>query len=400
MTFRHWAASAASVFAALVLAGCQSDSGMSTQKEFVGSEKCSTCHKKEYDTWKDTYHSKMVRSLKDGLLKDAGDNWAKDSKGNAGPTKGNIDGNAYGQNDVQYVIGSLWKQRYIVKNPGTGNHQFLDKQWNRYLKVWEPYGQKNDWETQCATCHSTGYKVVSYDPANPATQKVSMSEHNTGCEACHGPGAAHVGSPSKANIFNPRNASKADASKVCGYCHQRTENYRWKTAQNHPREDMPHPVMGQSYKAGQDDWTKWYTKDQALMVGVQPNAPFSDENKGTDLFNAFWQDDQAKATGLYDERKHHQEYQGYIQSKHSKSSIASCQDCHSPHAVGNKPKIDPRATCTGCHGSQYDWQKIMPGTGQTAGQLFVRTHTFNPKQARTGGATDESMPAPEYFYKK
>jgi len=46
-----------------------------------------------------------------------------------------------------------------------------------------------------------------------------MSEHNTGCEACHGPGSTHVQSRAKADIFNPKNASKADADKVCGYCH-------------------------------------------------------------------------------------------------------------------------------------------------------------------------------------
>lgn len=60
--------------------------------DFVGSERCGACHIREYKTWKDTYHSKMVRLLKAGLLKDAADNWAKDSKGNAGPTKGNVDG--------------------------------------------------------------------------------------------------------------------------------------------------------------------------------------------------------------------------------------------------------------------------------------------------------------------
>ncbi|MCK7493941.1 MAG: hypothetical protein MZW92_23720 [Comamonadaceae bacterium] len=50
------------------------------------------CHAAEYKTWQDTLPRKMVRTPKDGLLKDAGDNWAKDSKGNAGPTKANIDG--------------------------------------------------------------------------------------------------------------------------------------------------------------------------------------------------------------------------------------------------------------------------------------------------------------------
>ena len=68
-----------------------------------------------------------------------------------------------------------------------------------------------------------------------------------------------------------------------------------------------------------------------------------------------------------------------------------------PHVVTAKPALEAKATCTQCHGAQYDWQKIMPGTGQTAGQLFVRTHTFNPNQARAGGMTADKLPAPVFF---
>ena len=94
------------VFAALlaaVLAGCTSGVSTSGDKQFVGSEKCKSCHTNEYATWKGTLHSKMIRTAKDGLLKDAGDNWAKDSKGNAGPTKANISGAPAKMEDVAHV---------------------------------------------------------------------------------------------------------------------------------------------------------------------------------------------------------------------------------------------------------------------------------------------------------
>src|SRR5512139_15054 len=82
--------------AVVALAGCTTDSKVaSTASEFAGSEKCGTCHAAEFKSWQDTYHAKMVRSPQEGLLKDAVDNWAKDSKGSAGPTKGYIDGKAY-----------------------------------------------------------------------------------------------------------------------------------------------------------------------------------------------------------------------------------------------------------------------------------------------------------------
>lgn len=343
----------------------------------------------------------MIRTLKEGLVKGAGENWAKDGAGTAGPAKGNVDGNTYKLEDVQLVVGSLWKQRFLVKNPVTGNHQFLDKQWNTVHGRWEPYGQKNDWETQCATCHATGYRFTHYDPANPATQKVAMSELNTGCEACHGPGAKHIASEKGADIFNPGKASAEQASLVCGYCHVRKENYNFRTAQGGPREDQPHPAVGQTYKAGQDDWRKWYP-DKMLIPGVLPGQPVSKNYPNTDLNNAFWLDAQSQKSNLYDARKHHQEYQEYIQSKHynDKDDPLSCTSCHSPHAVAGKKLVtETRAVCAECHKKKpYAAETIMPGTGSTARDLYVATHTFNPDQARK--PTPRATRDPEYFYKK
>ena len=158
-----WIAVAAVAALGAVTAGCVTGPGGPTADGFVGSEACQKCHQAEYRTWKDTLHSKMIRTPKDGLLKDAGTNWAKDAKGGAGPTKGNIDGQPYKLEDVQLVVGSFWKQRYLVKNPATGNLQFMDRQWNSVHKQWENYGQRNDWNTQCATCHATGHRLISYE---------------------------------------------------------------------------------------------------------------------------------------------------------------------------------------------------------------------------------------------
>jgi len=386
--------------AALVLAGCTTDPGRLAKNDFVGSEKCQSCHKEEYKTWKETWHAKMIRTPREALLKDAGDNWGKDAKGNAGPTKGNITGAPYRMDDVELVVGSHWKQRYLVKNPTTGNLQFMDKQWNTVHKQWEPYGQKNDWETQCATCHATAYRITSYDPANPATQKVSMVEHNTGCESCHGPGALHSKTEKKADIFNPADASVEQSALVCGYCHVRKENYNFKTAQGKHREDQPHPVIGETYKAGQDDWRKWYP-EKMLIPGVLPGQPLDKNYPDTDLNNAFFFDEKAKGWKRYDARKHHQEYQEYLQSTHYTKDGAHCHDCHQPHALKGREKLAARDSCADCHkNKKYDIEQLMPGLASTAQNLFVRSHTFNEKQDRKGGPTATGMPEPAYFYRK
>jgi hypothetical protein len=261
-----------------------------------------------------------------------------------------------------------------------------------------PYWQKNDWETQCITCHVTGFRMVSYDDKNPAAQKVSYVERSIGCEACHGPGSAHAAALGKAPMFNPAKASKEEASLVCGYCHIRKENNLFKTAQGNHREDQPHPVVGQSFKAGQDDWRKWYP-DKMLIPGVLPNQPMSQDYPKTDLANAFFFDDKAKAMGVFDSRKHHQKYQDYIQSTHAEKGLLSCSDCHSPHAVKDKPAINAKATCANCHGNQYNIDTVMPGFASTAQNLFVRSHTFSAKQDRKGGPLQANRADPAYFYR-
>jgi hypothetical protein len=68
----------------------------------------------------------------------------------------------------------------------------VGKQFNRLSGQWENYGNKNDWNTMCGTCHTTGYRILEVDKASGATLKASWSELSVGCEACHGPGASHT----------------------------------------------------------------------------------------------------------------------------------------------------------------------------------------------------------------
>jgi cytochrome c554/c'-like protein len=363
-------------------------------KDFAGSESCKRCHAKQFDTWKSTLHAKMVRPKNEGILKAVVDNWASDGS-NPGPAKGNVDGNPRTLDDVVFVVGSNWKQRFLVKNEATGNHQFMDKQWNRMTGKWEPYGQKNDWETQCATCHTTGFRLLSYDGSKPQEQKVSMSEKGVGCEACHGPGAAHAKAPNKKNIYSFAGKSVEQQTTVCGYCHFRGENDRFKTAQGNSSEYLPAPKIGDTFRPG-EDWRVWYASE-SIIPGVHKEDPFTKAYEG-DLKGMFKVDDVAKGGDFYDAAKHHQQYQEFIQSKHYKNNIASCASCHSSHAGKDGKMKLAKESCAGCHDGSYSVEKYMPGTGSTAAGLTVRTHTFNKAQTRTtAGVTASGEPV---YYKK
>jgi cytochrome c5 len=383
----------ATAVAGVLMLGLIAVAGAADPKgEFVGTEKCKTCHSTEFKGWKESFHSKMVRKRDDGILKGVVEKWATDGT-NPGPAKGNANGKEFKLDDVVYVVGAKWKQRFMVKNTDTGGMQFLNKQFNSMSGKWENYGNKNDWNTNCATCHTTGYRILEYDEKfgkHGRTAKDSYSEINVGCEACHGPGAKHVKSKSKKDIFSFAGKSKAEQSRVCGYCHNRIENEKFMTAQGNPREDLPAPKVGDSYKAG-DDWTKWYP-EHAIMPGIQPEDKVDADYTG-DLKGLFIKDDKSKEMGAYDSAKHHQEYQDFLQSKHYKMDILSCVDCHGGlHASKKGPAKVAKASCVKCHDASYTVEKYMPGTGKTADNLFVRTHTFNKNQTRPGGPTAKGEP--------
>jgi hypothetical protein len=310
--------------------------------------------------------------------------------GTEGPTKGNVSGGDFKLEDVAYVVGSKWKQRFLVKDPATGGHQFLNKQYNSGSGNWENYGNKNTWGTMCATCHATGYRVTSYDPANPKAQTVTWSEMNIGCETCHGPGARHAESSDKRDIYSFKGKPKAEQSRVCGYCHIRIDNEQFKSAQGNTREDLPAPKVGDTWRPG-DDWTQWYP-EHVVMPGIQPEDKVDADYTG-DLKGLFIKDDAAKAMGAHDSAKHHQQYQEYLQSSHHRKDVTSCVDCHGGlHAGEGIALRKPAKTCAVCHDDSVTVEKFMPATGRTAENLFVRTHTFNKNQSRLGGPTATKDP--------
>ena len=153
-----------------LMAACSTDMKVQPATAAVssGAAACDACHPGDSKSWRETYHAKVARAPHESLLKEAAQYWAVDGKGNPGPSRGNVDGKTYGLDDVEMVVGTRWKQRFLVKNPVTGHHQFLDKQWNSYTGVWEGYANKDAWEAGCATCHGEGGQATRMVVDTPA----------------------------------------------------------------------------------------------------------------------------------------------------------------------------------------------------------------------------------------
>jgi formate-dependent nitrite reductase cytochrome c552 subunit len=82
----------------------------------------------------------------------------------------------------------------------------------------------SSWENRCAGCHQGNVQVQLVNG-----EVVSgYNEINIGCEACHGPGAAHAAAPTGSNIINPNDylasvGGAYQATETCGKCHMRGE---------------------------------------------------------------------------------------------------------------------------------------------------------------------------------
>lgn len=145
---------------------------------------------------------------------------------------------------VKYIFRYKPLQQYLVQFPD-GRMQVPRLSWDVNQKKWfnQYAGQKNpshdwlhwtgnaqNWNTMCATCHSTNLKK-NYD-VKTDTYKTSYSIINVSCESCHGPGKKHIdylnskeyklGEKVAGSYLNlHKNTNQTHLINTCAPCHAR-----------------------------------------------------------------------------------------------------------------------------------------------------------------------------------
>jgi predicted CXXCH cytochrome family protein len=279
----------------------------------TGSKACEKCHAEIYRSWLKTPMANVVRDPRehpDAIIPDLSTNpFSKFTK-----------------DQVAFVYGSLWKQRYFTK---VGDDYFPEgAQWDVTHKTWRPYLVANgtDWWASlypqdnmkrptgptCDGCHSVDYDIK--------TRKVV--EWNVGCEPCHGPGSEHAQHPSRVNILNPARMDYVRANDTCIQCH----------SQGRP---LNNPIEGRYY-----DWP----------VGYHVGADLQD----------FWQLEehtvgQQTFTHYADGTAHKNRMQGndFVQSIMYRRGV-TCFSCHDVHGTSNYAQLRKPANeiCLDCHGPE------------------------------------------------
>ena len=278
---------------------------------YVGSQACAKCHADVYDHWKKTPMANIVRDPRqhpEAIIPDLSTN--------------NV--SKFSRDQVAFVYGSIWKQRYFTK---IGDDYYpLPVQWELKNHKWSKYFVKpgTDWWAQyyppdnmqrptgptCDGCHSVGYDIHTKQ----------VAEWNVGCERCHGPGSEHAAHPTRANIVNPSHMNYVDASDTCIQCH----------SQGRP---LTTPLEGKYY-----DWP----------VGFQVGGKLQD----------YWKLEEPSlgTTDFYyfpDGTAHKNRMQGndFVQSVMYRRGI-TCFSCHDVHGTNNYAQLIKPADkiCLDCHG--------------------------------------------------
>lgn len=308
--------------------------------EYVGDQSCKKCHATEFKEWKQSHHYMSMLPPNDSTVKGDFNNvtFTADGVTSRFYKKGkkffiNTEGDDGKNHDfeVKYIFGFTPLQQYLVQFP-QGRMQVPRLSWDVNKKKWfNQYAGQNipshdwlhwtgnaqNWNTMCATCHSTNLRK-NYD-IKTDTYKTSYSIINVSCESCHGAGKQHVdfinddyksGERIAGSFMKlAKNSKQTEELNTCAPCHARISEINGK-----------------------------HIESKEIMDNYIPQIP------DTEFFHA---DGQVNDEDYI--------YTSFLQSRMFHKGV-TCSTCHNPHSV--KLKRPGNQTCTLCHiPTQYDVPK-------------------------------------------
>jgi tetratricopeptide (TPR) repeat protein len=303
----------------------------------VSSAACADCHQKEHKAWSKSHHGWALRkatpenvlgNFNDAVFEhqDVRSRFFKRGAGFFIETDG-PDGKP-AEFEIKYTIGVEPLQQYLVELD-KGRLQALDIAWDTNAKRWFNLypdqklkagdglhwsGPYKNWQARCAECHQTNFRK-NYSPKTASYQS-KWSELTIGCEACHGPGSAHIQWAKDAETFLSNKPAGVDEKgltvslplksageeiQLCARCHSRRS------------------PMGADSPA--------------------PGDKLADHYKLALLRDGLYHADGQIVDEVY-------VYGSFLQSKMYARGVR-CSNCHEPHS--GELVAEGNAVCTQCH---------------------------------------------------
>ena len=223
---------------------------------YVGSDACKDCHDNAYAAWRGSLHSQMTRPIAqasvsgqfslDAPVVQHGRTYDMRHAGGRYSIAVTQPGGTPETFDIDYTLGAKRFQGYLSRQPDGRLYVlplFWDVAWKRWLDWSEltpvpdsSHDVRQIWNVNCFNCHATNIQR-NFDLVT-RTFATTAAEFGIGCEACHGPGRAHVElttgwrddpesrkAGGDLRIFSTRFATSQQVYDTCAYCHGNKTNY-------------------------------------------------------------------------------------------------------------------------------------------------------------------------------
>ncbi len=217
---------------------------------YLGSESCKTCHEDSHQSWHASYHRTMTQPVTPATAPAAIIDCSVEVQGRTYKFSRRNDDFFVELDDpienerrmtrrLVLITGShhahlFWYESGFDKTPAQLQIMYIidQQRWipRRSFFLRPPNMEKENelgrWNEICSHCHST-HPRPRPDP-NQTTWDTRVSDFGIACEACHGPGEAHVAfhrldpdAPKQADdpIVNPMDLPTSARSDLCGQCH-------------------------------------------------------------------------------------------------------------------------------------------------------------------------------------
>ena len=338
-----------------------------TSAHYVGAARCASCHAHEYATWRNSQHQLAMQYATPQTVLGSFDRTTYQYAGTtssfyqrAGQYFVSTDGPDGRLHDyrIQYTFGVTPLQQYLIAMPG-GRLQALSIAWDtrpreqggqRWFHLYPGQAIKagdrlhwtgidQNWNYQCADCHST-HLLKNFDVATNAF-RTTWSDINVACEACHGPGSAHLDWATKKGDWQ-HVPDKGLSAKL-----DERRNVTW------TRSSGEATAVRSVLRAGQreiDTCAHCHARRGQLSDDYSPGHPLVDSYRPALLQDGlYWPDGQMRGE-VYN-------YASFLQSKMYAHGV-TCGDCHEPHSL--QLRAPGNLVCAQCHDpSRFDSDHIL-----------------------------------------
>jgi tetratricopeptide (TPR) repeat protein len=325
---------------------------------YVGARACEECHAEETGRWRGSHHDlAMQEATAETVLGDFDD--ARLTYAGVTTRFHRRDGKYLVRTDgpdgrladhpVAYVFGVTPLQQYLVEQPG-GRFQALSVAWDsrprarggqRWFHLYPGEGvdhrdvlhwtkPSQNWNTQCAECHSTNLRKGYRFPEDRF--ETTFAEIDVSCEACHGPGSRHVEWAERAKAWGM--APRGEPGLIVRFAERRSREWEMDRERGIAR-----PTKFLETRFEVETCARCHARRGLLTEEYRPGRLLAETHRPALLDEGLYYADGQMRDEVYN-------WGSFLQSRMYAKGV-TCSDCHDPHDL--KVKVSRDDVCSSCH---------------------------------------------------